>query len=171
MILFSFADYWWFYAGFVVFVLAMLALDLGVFHKKAHEVSFKEAATWTTVWIGLALLFNFMFYQYALLKFSTHEVCPIRPPSLCSRVKADSSSGASLPSSPTSSHVRIRMATIPTTMMTIDISPFRWWVCKPCQYFMALYDMAGFLRRWRRPFGIEPSSYELDEEVERNEDK
>lgn len=44
--------------GFIVFVLAMLALDLGVFHRKAHEVRFKEALTWSGVWVGLALLFN-----------------------------------------------------------------------------------------------------------------
>ncbi len=44
-VLFPFAEYWWFYAGFTLFVLFMLALDLGVFHRKAHAVSFKEAAT------------------------------------------------------------------------------------------------------------------------------
>lgn len=73
MILFPFYDYWWFYAGFVAFVLVVLALDLGVFHKKAHEVSFKEASIWTTVWIGLALVFNYLFYLYAQYQFSTHE--------------------------------------------------------------------------------------------------
>lgn len=46
------------WAGFIGFVLAMLALDLGVFHKKAKEVTFKEAAGWSAVWISLALLFN-----------------------------------------------------------------------------------------------------------------
>lgn len=71
MIFFPMADYWWFYAGFVLFVLCVLALDLGVFHKKAHEVSFKEASIWTTVWISLALVFNFLFYLYAQHKFST----------------------------------------------------------------------------------------------------
>ncbi|MBK7645543.1 MAG: TerC family protein [Planctomycetes bacterium] len=45
------------WSGFVVFVLAMLALDLGVFHRKAHEISLKEAAIWSAVWIGLAALF------------------------------------------------------------------------------------------------------------------
>lgn len=74
MLLFEFADYWWFYLGFTLFVLALLALDLGVFHKKAHEVSFKEAAAWTSIWIGLALLFNFLFYKYALWRFSTDEL-------------------------------------------------------------------------------------------------
>ncbi|KAB2967781.1 MAG: TerC family protein [Thermoanaerobaculia bacterium] len=44
--------------GFNLFVLGMLALDLGVFHRKAHEVSFKEAATWSAVWVALALAFN-----------------------------------------------------------------------------------------------------------------
>src|SRR5688572_30357050 len=67
--LFPFAEYWWFYLGFTVFVLFVLALDLGVFHRKAHEVSFREAAVWSTVWIALALLFNFLLYQYALWKF------------------------------------------------------------------------------------------------------
>jgi tellurite resistance protein TerC len=73
MILFPFYDYWWFYAGFTAFVLVMLALDLGVFHKKAHEVSFKEASIWTTVWISTALVFNYLFYLYAKFRFSTHE--------------------------------------------------------------------------------------------------
>lgn len=70
MILFPFAEYWWFYLGFVAFVLVVLALDLGVFHKNAHEVSFREAAIWTTVWISLALVFNLLFYYYAQWKFS-----------------------------------------------------------------------------------------------------
>lgn len=73
MILFPFYDYWWFYIGFTVFVLGVLALDLGVFHKKAHEVSFKEASIWTTIWIGMAFVFNYLFYLYAHYRFSTHE--------------------------------------------------------------------------------------------------
>jgi tellurite resistance protein TerC len=52
----------------------MLALDLGVFHRKAHEVSFKEASAWTALWIGLALTFNFIFYKYALWKLASNEV-------------------------------------------------------------------------------------------------
>jgi tellurite resistance protein TerC len=44
--------------GFTAFVLALLALDLGVFHRKAHEVTTREALTWSVVWISLALLFN-----------------------------------------------------------------------------------------------------------------
>jgi tellurite resistance protein TerC len=46
------------WAGFVGFVLALLALDLGVFHRQAHEVTAREAAVWSAVWIGLALAFN-----------------------------------------------------------------------------------------------------------------
>jgi len=47
----------WFWVGFVAFVLAMLALDLGVFHRKAHVVRPGEAAVWVAVWVSLALLF------------------------------------------------------------------------------------------------------------------
>lgn len=50
------------WVGFVLFVLFMLFLDLGVFHKKAHRVSFREALGWTGVWIALALLFNLGVY-------------------------------------------------------------------------------------------------------------
>jgi tellurite resistance protein TerC len=46
------------WGGFLVFVLVMLALDLGVFHRRSHTISLKEAAIWTGVWIALALLFN-----------------------------------------------------------------------------------------------------------------
>jgi tellurite resistance protein TerC len=48
----------WVWIGFNLFVLAMLALDLGVFHRKAHAVSIKEAAIWSVVWITLAMAFN-----------------------------------------------------------------------------------------------------------------
>jgi tellurite resistance protein TerC len=44
--------------GFNVFILIMLVLDLGVFHRKAHKVSIREALTWTCVWVGLAFAFN-----------------------------------------------------------------------------------------------------------------
>ena len=51
-------DTLWLWVGFNLFVLAMLALDLGVFHRKAHVITFKESVAWTVVWIALALLFN-----------------------------------------------------------------------------------------------------------------
>jgi len=46
------------WAGFVAFVLAMLALDLGVFHRKAHVVGVREALTWSIVWVALACVFG-----------------------------------------------------------------------------------------------------------------
>ena len=68
-ILFPFADYWWFYLCFTTFVLLMLLLDLGVFHKKAHAVSIKESVTWSAVWFSLALIFNAGFFYFALSTF------------------------------------------------------------------------------------------------------
>lgn len=48
-----------------MFILAMLALDLGVFHRKAHAVSFNEALSWTAIWITLALLFGAGVWHFA----------------------------------------------------------------------------------------------------------
>jgi tellurite resistance protein TerC len=45
-------------------VLLLLAVDLGVFHRQAHEVSFREATTWSVIWVALALVFNYGFYLY-----------------------------------------------------------------------------------------------------------
>jgi tellurite resistance protein TerC len=68
----------WFWIGFVAFVLAMLALDLGVFHRKVHEVRPKEAAIWTGVWVALALLFagglGFFYGSHQALTFLTGYV-------------------------------------------------------------------------------------------------
>ena len=47
---------------FGVVVLVMLALDLGIFHRKAHEVRMKEALIWSVVWIAVALFFNWGVY-------------------------------------------------------------------------------------------------------------
>lgn len=55
---------WHFWLFFNLFVLAMLALDLGVFHRKSHEVKFKEALAWSGVWISLALVFNVILWRY-----------------------------------------------------------------------------------------------------------
>lgn len=63
---------------FNIFVFGMLALDLGVFHRKAHAVSIKEAGIWSCVWVGLALLFNYGVYfawgQEKALEFLTGYV-------------------------------------------------------------------------------------------------
>jgi tellurite resistance protein TerC len=58
-------DTLWLWVGFNVFILAMLALDLGVFHRKSHVVSLKESLTWTGVWVVLALVFNAGVWHYA----------------------------------------------------------------------------------------------------------
>jgi tellurite resistance protein TerC len=67
--LFPFGDYWPFYLGFLLLVFLLLALDLGIFHRKAHAVSIREAAGWSVVWVTLALLFNLAFYLYMRHEF------------------------------------------------------------------------------------------------------
>jgi tellurite resistance protein TerC len=52
------------WAGFVLFVLVVITLDLGLFHRKAHAVKTKEALLWSAVWVGLALLFCVGVYHY-----------------------------------------------------------------------------------------------------------
>ena len=54
----------WLWVGFNAFVLAMLAVDLLVFHKEAHQVRAREAATWSLIWIALAVLFGAGVYQF-----------------------------------------------------------------------------------------------------------
>ena len=55
----------WMWIGFVAFVLLMLALDLGVFHRKAHVVSVKEAIAWSAVWLALGSAFAvFVYFAY-----------------------------------------------------------------------------------------------------------
>ena len=49
---------------FNLFVLGMLALDLGVFHRRAHTVGLREAGVWTAIWIALALVFNVGVYMF-----------------------------------------------------------------------------------------------------------
>ena len=50
--------------GFIVFVMLLLVVDLGVFHRNSHEVKIKEALIWSAVWISLALIFNYGVYVY-----------------------------------------------------------------------------------------------------------
>lgn len=68
-LLFPFTEYWWFYAAFMAFVLALLAVDLGVFHRHAHVVSFRESLSWSIVWVALALVFAWGLYLYAATSF------------------------------------------------------------------------------------------------------
>ena len=69
----------WVWAGFVSFVVAMLALDLGVFHKKAHAVGLREAMGWSAFWISLGLSFSvFVYFAYQHHWFGLgHAVDPV----------------------------------------------------------------------------------------------
>jgi peptidoglycan/LPS O-acetylase OafA/YrhL len=58
-------DQIWLWIGFNAFILAMLALDFGVFHRKSHVVSLKESLAWSGVWVALALVFNAGVWHYA----------------------------------------------------------------------------------------------------------
>src|SRR3954453_22804087 len=63
----------WMWVGFNVFVLVLLALDLGVFHRKAHAVSVREATIWSVIWISLSMLFNLGIYLF------WHDLVPASP--------------------------------------------------------------------------------------------
>ncbi|MFZ4401507.1 MAG: TerC family protein [Bacteroidales bacterium] len=54
--------YVWF--GFLLFIIALLAIDLGLFHRKSREVKIREALVWSAVWMGMALIFNYLIYIY-----------------------------------------------------------------------------------------------------------
>jgi tellurite resistance protein TerC len=56
------ADHILFWIGFNVLVIIMMALDLGVFHKKTHKVPVKEAVVWTIIWVTVAMIFNVLIY-------------------------------------------------------------------------------------------------------------
>jgi tellurite resistance protein TerC len=71
--LFPMAEAWWLYGAFTLLVLGLLALDLGVFHRKAHAVSIGEAAFWSVVWVALALMFNAGLYAFARQSFANNE--------------------------------------------------------------------------------------------------
>ena len=70
--------HWSFWLGFNLFVLLMLALDLGVFHRKSHQVKFKEALGWSAFWIalafGFAVLLAFWQGRQSALEFVTGYV-------------------------------------------------------------------------------------------------
>ncbi len=67
--LFPFSQYWGFYAVFTAFILLLLLLDLGLFHRKAHKVSMREAAGWSVFWVSLGVAFGFGLCRYALWSF------------------------------------------------------------------------------------------------------
>jgi tellurite resistance protein TerC len=69
-ILFPIGEYWWLYTSFLGFVLILLGLDLGVFHRNSREVGFREALAWCGVWVTLALSFNVALYAFARWRFA-----------------------------------------------------------------------------------------------------
>jgi tellurite resistance protein TerC len=70
--LFPFADVWWVYLVSTLIISALLALDLGFFHKQAHRVSMREATSFAAVWVAVALLFNVGLYFWSLSFLSAH---------------------------------------------------------------------------------------------------
>lgn len=68
--LFPFQQYFGFYVSFVLAVIFLLALDLGVFHRKAHRVGVKEALAWSAFWIALAVIFGIGLRYYSEWTFS-----------------------------------------------------------------------------------------------------
>lgn len=64
----------WFWVAFNAFVIALLAIDLGIFHRRAHEVSLREATAWSIVWITLSFLFAGGIYLYAGIHPATEFV-------------------------------------------------------------------------------------------------
>ncbi|MFN7988164.1 MAG: TerC/Alx family metal homeostasis membrane protein [Thermoanaerobaculia bacterium] len=68
--LFPFAETWWVYGLFVLFVLGLLALDLGVFHRKAHAVGFREAAAWSVAWVAVSLGVGAALWLFSSARFA-----------------------------------------------------------------------------------------------------
>ena len=66
--LFPVADYWWLYLAFTVLVVILLAIDLAL-HRKERPISFRNAATWTAVWISLALVFSYVLYVFTASRY------------------------------------------------------------------------------------------------------
>ena len=68
-LLFPLSSYWGFYAGFVAFILLLLAFDLGIVHRRAHAVGFRESLIWSVIWVAVALAFNYALYRYTVAAF------------------------------------------------------------------------------------------------------
>ena len=51
--------------GFIIFLIIMLAIDLGIFNRKSHEINYKEALLWSGIWLSLAILFNIGVFHFA----------------------------------------------------------------------------------------------------------
>lgn len=55
---------WWLWIGFSIFIVLMLSLDLGLLNRKAHTIKYREAATWSAVWVSLAMVFAGLVFWY-----------------------------------------------------------------------------------------------------------
>jgi len=75
-LLFPFADYWPVYVAFVAFVLVLLAMDLGIFHKTPHAVSMREATMWVCIWMTLACIFCGVLWWYCHDRFPEADRLP-----------------------------------------------------------------------------------------------
>ena len=68
--LFPFHQYWWAYGIFSFIIILLLVLDLGVFHRRSHEVRFREALCWSIFWVMLAICFGVVLYFFTLSELS-----------------------------------------------------------------------------------------------------
>ena len=64
------AEHWWAYLALLGVIGFMLVLDLGVFHRRPHTVSFKEASVWSVIWVLISLLFNLALYIWVKQQFT-----------------------------------------------------------------------------------------------------
>ncbi|MCF8227910.1 MAG: TerC family protein [Bacteroidales bacterium] len=67
-----------FFGAFLVFVIIMLVIDLGVFNKKAHVISFKEAISWSIIWVGISIAFYFFLTKHGELLHGPQNIDEIR---------------------------------------------------------------------------------------------
>jgi tellurite resistance protein TerC len=83
--LFPFDEVWWMYIVAALIIGALLAIDLGVFHKKAHRVSMREATGFAVVWVAVALIFNVLLYYWSLSFLASHPPVGITVPDAAKR--------------------------------------------------------------------------------------
>ena len=69
----------WQWGAFLALVVTLVLLDMLVFHRDAHEVSLREAGTWSVIWVTLALVFNYAFYRYSVAAFGEAGIDLERP--------------------------------------------------------------------------------------------
>ncbi len=83
--LFPFDEVWWVYLVATLIIGALLAVDLGFFHKQAHRVSMREATGFAVVWVAVALAFNVLLYYWSLSFLTSHPPVGISVPEAAKR--------------------------------------------------------------------------------------